>query len=271
MSLPYLRQAKGGYTSPGSRSSNMAVRSEDITRQNENRQRQANEFANTNNNLGTSYNAYNAGTGTVDSPVFKNVTRRVNETGNPQFLGGLSKIVLGNQTVDMPNAIGQQIMFEDSYNQGRANTADKYFGNSAITKDTPYYSYATLQDKFNKMVQVNPRLGMANTPLNRYEADRDQATRNDMRVSQLENQISQGTTERFNAQGQMIGGNNASLNRELEAAKRAQANFQGTAPNLRRGAYFEDLALNQYLGAQMRGLEGYRPTVSNLQISERVS
>lgn len=271
MSLPYLRQAKGGYTSPGSRSSNMAVRSQDIAIQNENRQRQANEFAAQNNRLGTSYNAYNAGTGAVDSPVFKNVTRRVNEVGNPQFLGGLSKLVLGNQTVNIPSAIAQQVMFEDSWNQGRANTADKYLGTSAITKDTPYYSYATLQDRFNKMVQENPRLAMTNTALNRYTADRDQSERNDMRVSQLENQISQGTTEQFDAKGNLIGGNNASLNRELEAAKRAQANFQGTAPNLRRGAYFEDLALNQYLGAKMRELEGYKPTVSNLKITERVS
>lgn len=274
MATPYTRTGFSYSANPVTRTntngSNLYYAPAAQSRQNKTavtyRSEENNKIISENAKLGQSQNRYNLGDGTVGKPVFQDIKASANSVGNPQFLGGLSRIVLGDQAVNMPNALAQQIMFEESVNQGRANTAEKYFGVNVV--DSPYYSYAVLQNQLNKMLQNNPRLGAENTPLNRYEADTKQSKQLNQDLMNAQNTLNQGTTEKRDISGNIIGGTNPAAQRALEAAKRAEAAFQPL--NQRRGSYYEEMALNNYLAAQLRSLEGSKPTTANVAFTEKV-
>lgn len=271
MALPYLKQATLGFSSPNSnRQSKMAVQNQDYAAyqkqlQQNNDQAVGQNMAKMNGPMANTYSS----SGIVGSSVFTNLKQRSNSVGNPEYLGGLSGLMIGNQRLTMPNAIAQAISAENSYNQGSGiNTMDKYFGFNAINQKTPYYSYSTLQDTFNRMFKQRPDLANEDTPLNKYQADLQKREEINMKINNLESQLRGGTTEKVNALGQSTGGNNQGLMRELEALKRSR-DALGQQPSTRQN-YENDISTNQYIGSKLRELEGYKPTVSNLAITETV-
>ena len=191
------------------------------------------------------------------------------DNGNPALRGGIGQVAANGQTFRIPNALLQQMMFTDSYNQGRSNEVGEFFAGQRNTDPKLYTNanYDVTQQRFDKIMKDNPSW-TDDAPLNPYMAAKEKATAASNRyqnlMGQMTNQVQKETANNRGITGGTMGG----LKSQADAAL-AEAQSYAPELNARRASYFGDLAGTRKLEAQQKAFQGgVKATYSNLPIRE---
>lgn len=201
--------------------------------------------------------------------VFNGVKNGVTGNNNPKLRGGTVQAMVKGQQLDIPNAIAQQLQFQESWNQGRYNPGEAFkaemiqqgeqegrgYSDMGATRDllARNFSGTTFMDE-GVLGSVNKRI--------------ENIKSLDARVQQL----TQNTPlkETRDTSGRVIGPDRyADRVKELEAYNRAKSNY-GTdrTTNQRLGGYEYGNEVNRLSRLFDKSVLG--PTTSNVPIRERL-
>ncbi len=191
---------------------------------------------------------------------------------NPELRGGIAEVSVNGKPIRVPNALLQQMMFTDAWNQGRSNEVGDFFNGRANPdpKTYGYTNYDATQQRFDKILAANPQW-TNDAPLNPYKAAEEKAQAAAGRYQKIMDQMGQPMKESRAAGGQFMGGD--TMGGLKSEADKALAEAQSYSPelNARRGRYFGELQGTRMLEAQRKAFEGgVKPTYSNLPIQERI-
>jgi hypothetical protein len=191
---------------------------------------------------------------------------------NPELRGGVAEATVNGAPIRIPNALMQQLMFTDAYNQGRSNAVGDFF-NASRNPDPKVYQYANYdatQQRFNKILADNPQW-TTDQPLDPYKAAQEKAMAASSRYNQYMGELAKPQKETRTAGGQMLGGD--VMGGLRKKADQALDEVRSYAPelNARRASYFGDLQATRTLEAQQNAFKnGVKATYSNLPIRETV-
>jgi hypothetical protein len=189
---------------------------------------------------------------------------------NPEMYGGVARVDVDGQQVRLPNALLQQMMFTDAWNQGRSNMMGEYFGGRGVAPDPSVYRYSDVGadvGRLNRLTEQNPQFTREGA-FNPFVRAQEGAIGASQRYNQLMGQM-QNTTELRDASGRMEGqGKMDALRRQAEEAKRERDMYNSDmnrAQARRRGAE-EGGALSRAMHDVFK--QGVSRTYSNLPIKE---
>lgn len=190
--------------------------------------------------------------------------------GNPESQGGVATVNLNGQAVRVPNAILQQLMYQDSWNQGRSNAVADYFGaNQRAPAGMGYSSKDASTQAMDRYINSNPQL-MQEGSLDPYKRAQNAAIQAGDEYRQL--QAPKTMTETRSINGDVTGGTFAENQRAIALAKQkmdqaSQAyQFMDNRGSRVRGS---EQATAQ-LDSMMRNAPRIQRTYSNLPITERL-
>lgn len=182
---------------------------------------------------------------------------------NPELQGGVGEVSVGNQSYRIPNALLQQMRFQDQWNNGRSNAVQQFFA-APQPQGMNYADTTVTQHQYDRTMNQNPQW-LQDGPLNPFTRAKEVYEK----ALSAYNQIPQNFTERRSASGQLMG---QDMQGERNRAKQQldQAN-QGYAAMHSRGASrnaneFE----RQQLMSMQENFKRAQPTYSNLPIKETV-
>lgn len=193
------------------------------------------------------------------------------ENGNPELQGGIANVGSNGQQFRIPNALLQQMMFQDAVNQGRSSAVGDFFGvNRVAPAGMNYTNMDVSRQNMDRYIQNNPQFSQEGA-LDPYKRAQENMRASQVQLNSLQNPA-QPLTEIRNAQGGMMGGTmDANQNAIIEARKKAreaEAAFQ--QQNVRGAVRAGSQAATGMLKSMEQNAPRVQPTYSNIPISEKV-
>jgi hypothetical protein len=190
---------------------------------------------------------------------------------NPELQGGIATANVNGQTVRVPNALLQQMMFTDSFNQGRSNEVANFLGaNQQRPQGMNYSDMGASIQGMDRYLASNPQFTQEGA-LNPYRRTQDNAMNAYGEVNRLESiGRTQPMTEIRSVGGAMMGGNyQGHQNALMEARRKAQeAGNQFQAQDTRAARVGGSEQATSMLNSMQQNAPRIRSTYSNLPIKE---
>lgn len=190
---------------------------------------------------------------------------------NPELYGGLVDVKIDGETLRVPNAVMQQLMFTDSWNQGRSSAVSDFFGGRQQNPDPEVYRYSTYgaaQGRFDDILQRNPQWAKEGA-LNPYTAAQENWTKADNRYKSLMGEVGQMQEYRDVAGNDASAGRRAALQQQAEQAKRERDSYAGELNKDRATYYGNQIGTQRFRSMYDAFKEGMSPTRSNLPVTEK--
>jgi hypothetical protein len=189
---------------------------------------------------------------------------------NPELEGGIAEVNMDGQTVRVPNALLQQMLFTDAWNQGRSSAVGDFFGGRQGNPNPDVYRYSDTGasvGRINALMDANPQFTREGA-LNPYVENERKAIAANQRYQTLMGQMGQMTESR-DASGRMSNQSSMDAYRsQAEEAKRERDQYASElnrAQARRKGAE-EGNNLMRAMHSTFK--DGIRRTYSNLPIEE---
>ena len=217
-----------------------------------------------------------ANTGRLQTPgvTVQNVRNSYMGNLNPSLQGGIADVGINGEVIRAPNALVQQLMFQDAFNAGRSNSLGDFFGGQ--NQNPQGLGYSTIgadQQRAEQFLYANPQLTQQRA-LNPFTAAREQQAQDYGRLQQAQAQMGAPRTEKLSANGQMVDdGGQAQRQKELDAAQSQynQSAQEWQRQNGRGGARRGNDTERAAMDSITAGFQPVRPTYSNLPIKERLA
>lgn len=188
---------------------------------------------------------------------------------NPEAMGGIANMRVGEDQFRILNPILQQAVFTDAYNQGRSNQVQGLLGlGQRAPQGMPYRSFDVGKQQLERQIYANPRLAQEGfiNPIKQWESQQGQRYN---QLQGLQRQMAQGVTEQRNVGGQVTGGTAQGVQNQMAVLQR-QLREQNPVPyGETRGGRLR--AQEQAQNALMMKAPQITPTYANLPIRETVT
>jgi|SRR5215204_2822174 len=204
--------------------------------------------------LTSSRNAY------MSPGLVRNFKEAYMDNGNPEYLRGQSEINLGGrQAVELPNAVMQAISAEQSFNEGRSNTYNKYFGKSG---DGQYSSYATAQDYLKKA---------GSNPMFQGSGFMDPSLQANQRLTEITDRRKQlgAMKEKRDVSGNILKPNTQNEMNQLDEQEKQAKSQYALSGNSRQQMFAKD-AQARHVASILDNLSKIKATTSNRPFKERI-
>ena len=214
-------------------------------------------------------NKYNMDNWKDPGVKWTNLKQSFYSNGNAQFMGGVATAQYKGEVFELPNAVAQNLLATDSWNQGRSNAVSDYFQGPTPRPEGEagrYVDYGASKGAMTQWIKDNPAV-LQEGPLNPYERAKWEADEAKINYNNLnDNYQSISKVENRDVSGNVINDNF----RQQEAAvanaqQQAQMKAQNFESNWASHAGYEK-GLRQTLN--IFDAPKISPTYSNLQIKE---
>lgn len=190
---------------------------------------------------------------------------------NPELEGGIAEVNMDGQTIRVPNALLQQMLFTDAWNQGRSNVVGEFFGGRQGNPNPNVYKYSDIGasvGRINKIMADNPQFTREGA-LNPYVENERKALAAHQRYQNIMGQMGQEKEAR-DLSGRLM--NQLSFDeyrRQAAEAKRERDQYRSelNRPQARRIGAEQGQDIFRAMNAAFQD-GGVRRTYSNLPIRE---
>lgn len=192
------------------------------------------------------------------------------ENLNPELYGGVVDVNINGETLRVPNAVMQQLMFTDSWNQGRSSAVSDFFGGRQRNPDPDLYKYSTYgaaQGRFDSIMQKNPQWAK-DEALNPYTAAQENWSKADSRYRSLMGEMGSMQEFRDVAGNDSTAERRTALQQQAEQAKRERDSYASELNKDRAVYYGNQIGTQRFRSMYDAFKEGMSPTRSNLPITE---
>ena len=195
------------------------------------------------------------------------------DNGNPEYQRGLVDVNYYGQKMRIPNALLQQIQFQDKWNQGRGNAFGAFFGTQGQPEGSPYRNIDVQKKQIDQYVNnMNPEY-LGEGSLDPYKRSLNQYSQAQAQLQQLNRERqTQPMVEYRNMQGARMGNGSADVNQDAinKAQKEADLAARGLSYTGGRGAADRGrMFANQAFSEMAAAIPGIKPTYANKPITEQ--
>lgn len=190
---------------------------------------------------------------------------------NPELYGGVAEVSANGAPIRVPNALVQQMLFQDAWNQGRSNAMGNFFSGRG-NPDPQTYRYSDVgatQGRFNRILEDNPQW-TKDEALNPYTAARQKQQAAMSRYNEAVAYMGQPRKETRDQTGRLTSENTMGAYQQQADDALKEAQGYNNKINARRASYYGQQQADAQGEAMRKAFAGgVQQTYSNLPIVER--
>jgi len=189
----------------------------------------------------------------------RNVQHNFLKNGNPSLMGGLAEVDINGETIRVPNALLQQLMFTDAWNNGRTTAVkDMFMGQNPNSDLYKYSTYGAQQGRMESLINDNPEWSQQGE-LNPY-----------MRAKNAYENAQQGQVPKMGqpAKEQMVVGGALQKSTSQDQNNYNSAAQEWQRQDVRGGARRGEQQARDTMERMQKLVTPFRPTYSNVPIKE---